>query len=446
MSIKSTASGPGCPLRRLRLARSLGRGVAAPLLALLLLLASVGAGAAQSGTPAPGETGSSTAAGAGQVSGLAAGNQPAMAQGLVYLDGQDTVWQVREVDLLAPAEAPSSAGNARFIIQRSGTSVIRNDVTGKRTLLEVHESYFAAAGDPYTAMAADGSPSTVWIVEVANDDAVGEGAFYLSPPVTGLGEATYDLELVRTTLNPGTTTAYSSGAEPFLVVVLSGQILVDDGTSEATLVESEARSAQSNVAITAQGEDAAVYVVVSLGQTVSDSSIGAPVGPTDTTGTDTTPGTTGTTGTAGATDTTDAASSATTTSDADVPAISAGDLPGVIGDAVTGDSGTAGGAAQVTEAPAPQTGDGYVTSIAVRAVVPIGVTMIVDGVTVFDGWLETGDWTGYQTGTTFEVYTTSGVNTDFTNTCSDVPFQMGSEEGDAYYVLEAGPQSCAPIE
>jgi propanediol dehydratase large subunit len=46
-------------------------------------------------------------------------------------------------------------------------------------------------------------------------------------------------------------------------------------------------------------------------------------------------------------------------------------------------------------------------------------------------------------GTVFEVYTSSGVNTNFTNACGDY-FKMGYEEGEAYYTLAASESSCAP--
>lgn len=348
---------------------------------------------------------------------------PALAQGLIYLDGGDVWWQVREVELPPPAEASSVAGSSRFILQRSGVSIIRNDITGKRTRLEQDEVYYAAAGDPYTTMAADDSRSVVWIFEVANSDQVGEGAFYLSPNIGGIAEGTYDLEFTHELLEAGGSTGFVSEGGPFLIMVLTGQVVVSDGEGTATLVSGEGRIVEGNNAtIEAEGDGQATYVAVAIGASVSDASVAAPA----------------------------ASAAPAEPAESDVPGVSVGDL---------GTSGATDTAAQepVSEERAPveeraepasqsqESGD-YVTSIAVTAASPVTISVIVDGVSVFDGYLEAGESTSYFTGSVFEVYTTSGVNTIFTNTCSNEPFVMGYEEGDAYYVLEATDTSCAPAE
>jgi cytoskeletal protein RodZ len=102
-----------------------------------------------------------------------------------------------------------------------------------------------------------------------------------------------------------------------------------------------------------------------------------------------------------------------------------------------------------TTQPAPdsaQVTDGtYVTSIAVTAVDTVSVSIVADGVPVFEGQLGPGESSGFFDGSTFEVLTTSGVNTTFTNSCSDVPFNMGYEQGEAYYILNADASSCPPV-
>ena len=101
----------------------------------------------------------------------------------------------------------------------------------------------------------------------------------------------------------------------------------------------------------------------------------------------------------------------------------------------------------VTEeaAPAPESGT-YVTSIAITAMnEPITVSMVADGVPVFEGTLEPGQTSEYFDGSTFEVFTNSGANTAFVNSCSDVPFNMGYEPGEAFYILQADENSCGPI-
>jgi len=67
----------------------------------------------------------------------------------------------------------------------------------------------------------------------------------------------------------------------------------------------------------------------------------------------------------------------------------------------------------------------------------------VDGIVWFDGTLPAGSWSGPMNGTTFEVYTSSGVATLFENACG-TQFYMGEEPGEAYYTLVADANSCPP--
>jgi methionine synthase I (cobalamin-dependent) len=82
------------------------------------------------------------------------------------------------------------------------------------------------------------------------------------------------------------------------------------------------------------------------------------------------------------------------------------------------------------------------TTINVTALAEIYVTITVDGTVAYDGYLESGQSTGPIAGSLFQVQTSSGANTSFTNACGTT-FNMGYEEGDAYYELAATPDSCA---
>jgi hypothetical protein len=315
---------------------------------------------------------------------------PVLAQGLVYLTGADVIWQVREVQL---SGNETVNGNARVVLQRSGATVIRNDVTGKRTRLEPGEAFFAAAGDPYTTAPDGNQPSTVWIFEVSNSNQVGQGAFYLSPDVPGYGEAVYDFEFTRYVVPAGESVDFMGGDGPSLLVVLSGAVDVTLNSDVASLNTKDGLVVDGTAVMAATGGES-VVVSLTLGPKVSDASAAAPQ-----------------------------AQPTPATADSDA-----------------GESGTA------TAAQAEPTGDGgaFETSIKVGAVESVGITMYVDGEVAFDGWLEAGEWTEFYTGSTFEVHTTSGANTMFQNTCSTEPFWMDYTPGETSYVLKAGPSSCAP--
>lgn len=100
--------------------------------------------------------------------------------------------------------------------------------------------------------------------------------------------------------------------------------------------------------------------------------------------------------------------------------------------------------APATTDQAPAADGAFVTSIAINAASDIYVTITADGVEVFEGDIAAGGTTDAFTGTEFEVYTTSGANTLFLNSCGTPPFNMGYEPGEAYYILKADESSCAP--
>ncbi len=86
----------------------------------------------------------------------------------------------------------------------------------------------------------------------------------------------------------------------------------------------------------------------------------------------------------------------------------------------------------------------YVTSIAVTAQNDIYVEIVADDVLAFSGDLSEGQSSEQIAGSVFEVYTSSGENTQFTNAC-DEDYFMGREAGEARYILTADEGSCAPV-
>lgn len=83
------------------------------------------------------------------------------------------------------------------------------------------------------------------------------------------------------------------------------------------------------------------------------------------------------------------------------------------------------------------------TGIALTAEIDLYVSFYSNGNLMFDGTVVAGETIGPYPGSTFEVYTSSGANTLFTNSCGET-FPMGYEEGEITYELNAGPESCAP--
>lgn len=347
-----------------------------------------------------------------QISATDLGHPAVMAHGLAFLTGDQSVWQVREVEPASVSEAAPAVSNAAFVYQVTGTSVIRNDVTGKRALLSPGEVYFKSGGDPYTTFA-DSDDSMVWIFEVVDPDSVAADAFYESPLIDDYFEGVFDLQIIRYVLEPGDTATLPDHTGPALVISTDGDIDIEAdglgllGTADGQLITTDA-------SVTNNSSNPATFMMTAFGSEVGDVTAS--------------PGS----GTAATTD--DAATDDAATDDTAVDTTTT-DTDDTIADETATDDTTG------------DTGDGssgaFETSINITANAELYVVVVADGVTVFDGPIPVNGQSGVIVGSTFEVYTSTGVATLFTNSCGD-DFLMGYEEGEARYTLTANVNSCPP--
>lgn len=379
--------------------------------------------AAPRATPAPDENDDTGNQSSGQVSrtvrradeAAGPGFPAVLAHGLAYVSGDEIVWQVRETEIPDADSAKSTTSNAAILMQREGSSIVRNDVTGKRAKTDTGEAFFRAAGDGYTVIA-EGDESIVWTFELVSPDDVAIDAFYESPTIEDLDEGVYDMMLTRFVLQPDESVDLPDHNGAGLVMVNSGEIVVTADDDRSALEQGDGQTIPGRASVTNSSAEDAVFVYVYLGDEVGDETAGAPQPQDSDATTDETTG-----------ETDDAADDA-----------AAADPDTLQDDA---DAGTA--SAEEGEVPATDDAGNYLTSIDVTADAEIYLIITVDGLTVFDGTLPAGASSGPVIGTTFEVYTSSGVNTNFTNACGDY-FKMGYEEGEVTYYLEATESSCAP--
>lgn len=328
------------------------------------------------------------------------GHPAVLAHGLSYLSGSQVVWQVREVEPEEAASATAETSNASVVYQVSGSSVIRNNITGKRALLNPGEAYFKAGGDPYTTMA-NSTGSVVWIYEIVGATDVASDAFYESPLIDDYQEGVFDLQMVRYVLEPGDSAPLPVHTGPALVISTNGDIDIE-AESVGLLATGDGQLVTGDGIVVNNSQDPVDYTVLMLGEEVSDAS-SAPA-----TGTQPPPGQ--------GSDETPASSDETLPGDSD----SVTPVPEDSGDTGVG---------------------GDQESINISANVELYVVVVADGVTVFDGPIPAGGQSGEIIGSTFEVYTSNGGQTVFTNSCGE-EFLMGFETGEARYTLTADGTSC----
>jgi hypothetical protein len=279
-----------------KLPRCAGRGAAALLgLALALAIATPGVSrvAAQelpaqpTSSPAVAPTPAAQAA-AGPAEFIAgAPHVQTVAQGLVEIGGPVS-WRVRELGV-STTGAPETATSS-FLLQRTGASIVRNELTTRRTRLEPGEAYYMASGDPFLRYAVGSDPSIVWIVEVLPSDQTAPGApvngtvLFTSDAINDYPRGTFDTELQRGVLLPGEVTELPPHTGPALVMVTSGSLQASvDGGQPAPIGAGSGRLVTGGLTLRNGDSEPAAFVAAALGDPVDGAeqpAAAAPAAPT----------------------------------------------------------------------------------------------------------------------------------------------------------------------
>ena len=211
-----------------------------------------------------------------------------VAQGLVGIEGP-VVWRVRELGLSATG-APETATSS-FALQRTGASIVRNELTSRRTRLEAGEAQFMPAGDPFLRYAVGSDPSMVWIIELLPQEAAAPGTpvsgtvLFTSDAINDYPKGTFDAELQRAVLLPGEVSELPPHTGPALVMVTSGRLQASaDGGQPSPIGAGSGRLVTGALTLRNGDTQPAAFVVAALGEPVDGAeqpaSSAAQLGPT----------------------------------------------------------------------------------------------------------------------------------------------------------------------
>lgn len=331
-----------------------------------------------------------------------------IAQGLVNIEGP-AAWRVRELGVDATG-APEMA-TPSFILQRTEASIVRNELTGRRTRLEPGEAYFMAAGDPFLRYAIGSAPSIIWLIELvapeaatpdASDD---ETMLFTGDAINEYPRGTFDIELHRGILLPGDVSELPPHTGPALVTIASGRVQVStDGSQPAPMAAGSARLVSAGLTLRNGDAQPAAFLVAALGEPVD--------GPEQ-------PG---------------AAARIVSETPPPAPSIPTEVLPPVetipVEPPPVPIEPTPMPAAPVAAKP-PSVGG---ATIRVIAEGDIEVTIVADDIVVFSGWLGVGGATDWYTASFFVVTTSDGSLTLFENAGTGQQFYMGYGAYETYYL------------
>ena len=192
-----------------------------------------------------------------------------IAQGVVALEGP-VVWRVREVTL--SSSATQETAPASFLLQRTGASIVRNDVSERRVRLEPGEAAFTPAGHPFSPPAIGADPSIAWIVELLPEAeaAAGSGStLFTTEPVADYPAGTFDIELQRTVLLPGEVSELPARTGPALVMIAAGRVQIS-AVGEPPVPLGAGNGVLAPEALTVRNGDTepASFVVATIGESV----------------------------------------------------------------------------------------------------------------------------------------------------------------------------------
>jgi hypothetical protein len=205
-----------------------------------------------------------------------------IAQGIVTIEGPIT-WRVRELTL-GGTGAPEVA-DASFALQRSGATIIRNELTGRRVRLDAGEAAFLPAGEPFLRFAVGAAPSVLWSIDLLSPEAAASTtpaagtALFTSDAINDYPRGSFETELARDVLLPGEVVILPPHTGPALVMVTTGQVEASlDGGQAAPIQAGSARLVTGNVSLRNSGSQPAAIVVASLGEPVDGAEEGFTAG------------------------------------------------------------------------------------------------------------------------------------------------------------------------
>ena len=204
-----------------------------------------------------------------------AGVEQTIAQGLAAFDAFPAgMWRITELKPLAVDAAPAvTAPYYGFLYQMSGSTVVRNNVTGKRARLEPGEAYFFSAGDSYSRYREEDA-SRAWLIEVvpideSDADAAGT-VLFKSGEIGSFPDNTRDFELMSANLLEDGTATVPDYEVDALIMVTVGSLQVTDAEGSVRLDAPAALLLPGELEIENTSGAPAVYLIAKIGPSVDD--------------------------------------------------------------------------------------------------------------------------------------------------------------------------------
>ena len=198
-----------------------------------------------------------------------------IAQGLAAFDAFPVgIWRITELKPLAVDAAPAvTAPYYGFLYQMDGTTIVRNNVTGKRTRLEPGEAYYYSAGDSYTRYREEDA-SRAWLIEIVPSDANEADAagtvIFTTGEIGTFPDDTRDFELMAANVAKDGTASVPDYEADAMIMVTVGSLQVTDSEGTVQMDAPAAMLVTGELELENTSGAPANYLIAKIGPSVGD--------------------------------------------------------------------------------------------------------------------------------------------------------------------------------
>lgn len=194
----------------------------------------------------------------------ATGHASVIAQGVSTLPDTSSAWRVSQPTATSLDSGEPTNYGLGFTVATDGGVLVNDYTSGLQQRLSNGEAAFSERGAYQQHASLSGSDVQylrIGLVSGDGADGEGENVVYAGDAFTSV-DGLRDIDLIRDVLADGETTSVSSNVAPALVYVVSGEVVVDDGSNTTTVSGGNGATISGDFDIEAQGQATVLVAVI----------------------------------------------------------------------------------------------------------------------------------------------------------------------------------------
>jgi hypothetical protein len=193
----------------------------------------------------------------------ASGHAEVIAQGVSTLPDGDSAWRVSSQTAGSLDSTEPQTQDLGFAVAVEDGILINDYTTGGQSRLAGGEAAFTSSGAYQQRASLSGNDADYLQVSlVGSDSSAGGGDVRYDGDGFASPDGRRDIDLLRDVLDEGETTSVNSAVAPALVYVVSGEVIVDNGSDTTTLNDGDGATVSGDFSIEAQSPSIVIAAVI----------------------------------------------------------------------------------------------------------------------------------------------------------------------------------------